>query len=370
MNYLLAKIKDRRSGLLKVMSIENDVFDMPDVSDNQVYSPAYKLEDGEWYKLDNFSSRGYGNDLIGSNLDGETFDSTVYNQITEQQYSKINYLCSKQGDFFLFQKMSSTRLLYKKWFYISGAPTLEIDKPIIILNSFVDAIYDINDDILYFRNIAKVKSMFKGIEELYREATQDEVDTFLEYDFISLDDTFTSNNVKPANRKRIAMAIDILDKFLYLFNWGEIPENDNGRLIEFMEQKCGIDWVKPENIEKIEGGNAINVSNETDSLSLRLYDENTKVKLIINNGRTYELIAKTENSKLNIYNQFTQNDKQQIFQYIQPYCGDVPVADESFLISTENNLKKILYGIEQRYYTTQFGNEKRLANSVLTLTGD
>lgn len=232
------------------------------------------MEDGEWFKLDNFLSLGYENRLIG-----RTFSSTDYNQITKQQYSKIDYLCSKQGDFFLFQKMSSTRFLSKKWFYISDAPTLEIDKPIIILNSFVDAVYDINGDSLYFRNIAKIKSMFSGIEELYREATQAEVDTFLEHDFISLEGTFTSNNVKTANRKRIAIVIDTL-------------------------------------------------------------------------------------------NQFTQDNKQQIFQYIRSYCEDVPVDGDKFLVSTEAHLKKILYGIEQRYYTTPIGNEKRLANSILKLPND
>ena len=183
MNHLIAKIKARKAEFLKVVSDERGIFDMPDLSDSQAYSPSYKLEDGEWYNLDQFLSRGYENSLIGS-----TFNSTDYNQITKQQYSKINYLCSKQGDFFLFQKMSSTRLLYKKWFYISGAPQLEIDKPIIILNSFVDAVYDINGDSLYFKNIARVKSMFRGIEELYREATQVEVDAL---------DTAFQNPTKP-----------------------------------------------------------------------------------------------------------------------------------------------------------------------------
>ena len=274
MNYLLARIKGRTAEFLKVVSDEIDIFDMPDFSNNIAYSPSYKLEDVEWYKLDNFLSLEYENKLIET-----TFNSIDYNQITKIQYSKINYLCSKQGEFFLFQKMSPTRLFKKKWFHISDAPTLEIDKPIIILNSFVDAVYDINDDILYFRNLAKVKSMFKGIEGLYREATQAEVNAFLDHDFISLDETFTSENVKTANRKRIAMAIDTL-------------------------------------------------------------------------------------------NQFTDDDEQQIFQYIHSYCNDVPVDENTFIISKEDHLKKILYGIEQRYYTTQLGNEKRLANSVLTLTTD
>lgn len=274
MNHLLAKITGRNGAILKVMSDENDLFDLPDLTETITYTTSYTLEDDEWYELDNFLSRGYENDLIG-----RPFDSTVYNQITKRQYSKINYFCSKQSNFFLFQKMSSTRLLSKKWFEISGAPRLEINKPIIILNSYVDAAYSINDDILYFKKIPKIKSMFKGIEELYREATQDEVNDFLNHNFISLDETFTSDSVKTANRKRIAIAIDTL-------------------------------------------------------------------------------------------NQFTEDDERQIFQYIRSYCEDVPVNGETFLISTENHLKKILYGIEQRYYTTPLGNEKRLANSTLTLSSD
>lgn len=274
MNHLLAKTTNRNGAILKVMSDERDLFDIPDLSNTQTYTPSYKLEDYEWYNLDNFLSRGYENDLIGT-----TFNSTVYNQITKKQYSKIDYLCSKQGDLFLFQKMSPTRLLDKKWFEISGAPRLEINKPIIILNSYVDAAYSINDDILYFKNIATIKSMFKGIEELYREATQAEVDDFLNHNFISLVGTFSSDKVKTSNRKRIAIAIDILK-------------------------------------------------------------------------------------------QFTEDDERQIFQYIRSYCEDVPVNGEAFLVSTENHLKKILYGIEQRYYTTPLGNEKRLANSILTLSVD
>ena len=41
---------------------------------------------------------------------------------------------------------------------------------------------------------------------MYREATQDETEEFLENDFILLDEEFTAVNVKKANRKRIAMA--------------------------------------------------------------------------------------------------------------------------------------------------------------------
>jgi len=270
-NHLLAKTKGRNGEILKILSIDGKIFDIPNLSNTTNYSSSYRLEDEEWFVLDNFTSRGYNNELIENGFDG-----TSYNQITVNQYNKIEYLCSKQGDYFLFQKMYPTRILQRKWFRISDSPHLEVDKPIIVLNNYVDAIYEIKTNKLYFKRIEIIKSIFKGIEELYREATQDEVDGFLKEDFISLADDFNSEKVKTANRKRIAMAIDTLNKF-------------------------------------------------------------------------------------------TKEDKKQIFNYIKEYCNDVPVRDDSFIVGKEEHLKKILYGIEQRYYTTPIGKEKMLANSVLKI---
>ncbi len=42
-------------------------------------------------------------------------------------------------------------------------------------------------------------------------------------------------------------------------------------------------------------------------------------------------------------------------------------TDKSFNIGSEENLKQLMYRIEQRYYTTPIGNEKRLANSITTI---
>jgi hypothetical protein len=42
-------------------------------------------------------------------------------------------------------------------------------------------------------------------------------------------------------------------------------------------------------------------------------------------------------------------------------------AEKHFLSSSDDELKFLLYGIEQRFYTTMFGQEKRLANSIQTI---
>ncbi len=101
----------------------------------------------------------------------------------------------------------------------------------------------------------------------------------------------------------------------YLFNWNniwfdEIPKiNDNPRLIEFLTKKFNIDWVKMAKIKKIDDQMAIYITDEKKSLELRLNAEKTKVNLTIDDGRTYELIAKRENGKLNIYNTRFKSEK-------------------------------------------------------------
>lgn len=46
------------------------------------------------------------------------------------------------------------------------------------------------------------------------------------------------------------------------------------------------------------------------------------------------------------------------------YYSELIYNGKSFLISIEEDMKKLLFGIEQPYYTTIVTKEKRVANSV------
>lgn len=268
MNHLLAKTKGKKGNFYKVLS-NKTIFSTPDDLKNaKEYDANYKLEDDEWFFVADFSKEDFCIDFLK-----KKFVSAEYNQIPVKEYQHIEFLVSVQGSKFYFQKMLSSQLLEKKWFSISESPKLVADKPIIVINNSADGIYNRDEDILYFKKLTSVSAIFKGIEILYREATNDETETFLKNDFIKLEDGYDAESVKTANRKRIAMAMDTLNKF-------------------------------------------------------------------------------------------TKEEKKQVFSYIQDYCKDVKFQNEAFEIRTEEDLKQILYGIEQRYYTTPFGHEKRLANSV------
>ncbi|XTZ39071.1 hypothetical protein ACQYRI_03270 [Salmonella enterica] len=121
--------------------------------------------------------------------------------------------------------------------------------------------------------------MFNGIDTLYKEATEQDVEQFLGESFIALSDEYKTCNVSKPNRKRIALAMD----------------------------------------------------------TLNLMDE---------------------------------SDRENMLTYINDYCSEKLKFDDDtgcFEISCDEELKLLLYGIEERYYTTRFGNEKRLANSIQKL---
>lgn len=271
MNYLVAKLKGNSENIFRVMSQHGPYFQIPAFDNVQAFSPNYKLEEDEWFKLEAFATLGYGNPLVGV-----PFNSAGMVQLLPAQYAKVSYFCVKQGDFLLFQKFGPSQIISKNWFSISDAPALNTDTPIIVLNSYLDAVYDINDDALYFKDFVKLKGLFRNIEELYREATEVEVTSFLANTFLDVDPAYTVNHVKSANRKRIAIAMVTL-------------------------------------------------------------------------------------------NNFSVQQKADLFVYVQEYCGTLPVNGQAFVVSSEDHLKQVLYGIEQRYFTTQIGGEKRLANSIQVL---
>ncbi len=99
------------------------------------------------------------------------------------------------------------------------------------------------------------------------------------------------------NLKRLAM----LYNHWYLFSWDEIPENDSGRLRDFLKQNYSIDWVKIARIEKIDDGKTIRVSTEKNFLLLKLNNDKTEINLKIDDCRSDKFVVKIENGKLNIY---------------------------------------------------------------------
>jgi len=269
MNYLLAKVK-RYTNLFRLLSTNDIIYSLPDnLGNSEAYNPATLLEEDEWYRIDTFSHTDFMTEFLTND-----FDSVNFNQISVDNARRISYLCAIQGNVYFFQIVSSNQLIRKRWLSLDEF-SIENDKPMVILNSVPDVIYDRDNDILYFRRLTSTNIIFKGVDQLYRQATDVETQAFLSSEFIQPKNGFAAASVKIPNRKRIAMVMDTLGSY-------------------------------------------------------------------------------------------TDEQRSDIFTYIQNYC-EVPYQNNKFEIETEIDLKLVLYGIEQRFYTTQLGNEKRIANSIINL---
>lgn len=66
----------------------------------------------------------------------------------------------------------------------------------------------------------------------------------------------------------------------------------------------------------------------------------------------------------------SDRDRDKLFMYVGEYCPQLRPTGREFQIGSEDNLKMLLYGMNEQYYTTPIGDERRLANSVLPLQAD
>lgn len=121
MDYLLAKIRGRGAGFSMVLSGETVFDNIPDFSNARAYDDDYKLHDGEWFVVNDFSTKSYCIELLNNE-----FDATVYSNLAKQLYKKIAYVISVQEDedgnvIYIFQNVTSSHLLSKQK-YISFGP--------------------------------------------------------------------------------------------------------------------------------------------------------------------------------------------------------------------------------------------------------
>lgn len=272
MNCVLAKVSRKFHKLISDESLFDDVAFCEGLYVE--YDPDHNLDEECWFKITEFSKKDFCLGILK-----EEFDSKAFNKLSKDKFNQIKLLLSVQKGNFFFQKITPSLFIKKKVIGLGDSAKVESNSKFLVVNSEPDAIYFKDKDILIFKSIATISSIFKGIDILYREATEEDVKTFFTNNFIEVSNNFTSENVSKPNRRRIAMALDSLAKF-------------------------------------------------------------------------------------------NEGEKNQIVDYINQYCPDTLIFDEknrTFNISTDEQLKILLYGIEQRYYTTSINNEKRLANSIIKL---
>lgn len=273
MDFLFVKTKGKRGSFFKVLSDQQVYCDIPSFEDNRPYNDEVRLLENQWFVLANFSQKEYAPSLVK-----DEFNAAQWSQIDRANYGRIDYIVSVQddGNQLIFQNITSS-LIYKRqnWLSLDDQPSLLNKAHLLVIHNQADAYYQRNNDCLYFQRLSSITNIFPGINELYNEATDDEVDLVLSLPILNVVPDFTKDKVKTANRRKIREALDM-------------------------------------------------------------------------------------------YNQYNNQQKEQLPLYMQKYCPRLSFDSVSgrFDIIDEKTLTLLLNGLCQRYYTTEISQEKKVALST------
>jgi hypothetical protein len=94
---------------------------------------------------------------------------------------------------------------------------------------------------------------------------------------------------------------------LYLFSWDNVPGNDSDKLLMFLRDNFGIEWVENAETLKSDDGKTIYIIEGENSAEIMLDEKEEKSTLKISDGRTYDLTVKEERGKLNICDPIKEN---------------------------------------------------------------
>lgn len=252
MNYLIAKLKNEfKSILSKNDTIVDNI--SRDSGEIITYDPNHKLNEDEWFVLNDFSKETFFIDELK-----QSFSQSSLNQIQNNEYSDIRFLIMYQSNQIHIQRITSSKFIDRKTFLdYSGQPVITEQKKQIEIRDASDAVYFQREDQLVFRDLGKLKPIFRGISELHREATKEEVMQFLAIPFIMLTG-FDDKKVGTLNRKRIA---DVKVKY------DSLSVRKRKLLIKYAKKNAGIDISE----DKLEIKNDVDLKNLLYAMDQRYY---------------------------------------------------------------------------------------------------
>ena len=180
MSYLFARIKQRGTNekFRIILQTDQQIFSSVEsmIDGDMPYNQETVLDEKEWFFICDFMKSAYTIDILGKDI-----NSADYNSLTENEFSHVDYLLatSQDNNELFFQKIGESSLVKKKrvWF-LGGRYEFQNQSASFEIKDLPDAIYIRDKDILYFRKLSSIASIFPNISNIYREATKEETDAF------------------------------------------------------------------------------------------------------------------------------------------------------------------------------------------------
>lgn len=174
------------------------------------YNPNYKLEEDQIFVIKDVDKFITNKEIL------ENFETkaSTYEELEADKWSKVAVLVFSKNNTNYYQRVIGKKYLNTKVVlnFFSKGPQITEEVEGITLNSNSFIIYDIKNKKLYFKNFLEVSKIFKGIEILYREATEEEVKKFFSNDLVDEKSAIGFENITSAKRKKILLALSELEK--------------------------------------------------------------------------------------------------------------------------------------------------------------
>ncbi len=133
-----------------------------------------------------------------------------------------------------------------------------------------------------------------------------------------------------------------------VFNWGNVPGNDNNMLIKFLNEDLGIDRVDYVKITRNETEKIIRIINEARSVEIALDENKEFATFKFNDGRTNKLHVRKDNGQYIIYDEKKLSDDviiEELADLTENYVGaDIEsLCREAVMLALREdfNIKKI-----------------------------
>lgn len=208
MGTFIAKIEGNDNTFLKLKDqVEHRAYNEINLSEAIIYDPNNTMAH-QWFKITNFSEN---NSFM--NVFCDNFDAANLVSINRDNYSNIEFIAFYSEGKYYIQKVTNSTYLTKNMISLTGdIVNYETRSNAIFINNVPNCIYDVTIDCLFFMDISKAYAIFKHLKNDFKEATNDEVQTFLDLDLIDCID-FNVDKVGITNRKTISRLLSIYNNY-------------------------------------------------------------------------------------------------------------------------------------------------------------
>ncbi len=207
MKKIFAKLKNDQSVIVfpdaEIESLQ-DIYKIPKI----VTAIPFQVEsrillEGEWYFI--VLTEEQKEEMLGGYVTES--DGLVLDTIVSEQYTEVKTLYAVSGEDKLFTKITSRHIQQgSRYIVLEEKPKVVQQGNSLLFTGEVDAYW--TGTRLYFKKFTVARSLFPGIQKVYKEATEEEANEFLSSSLFALKNEMSSDFISLRNRKRITNIVE------------------------------------------------------------------------------------------------------------------------------------------------------------------